>query len=229
MKTTTTKVSGLFLIVSLFSGLALLNAAENEKNVLTPEIIAKAKELHGHTCPGLCIGFRAAEWVAREFETGKPENRLIAVSEIGMCGVDAFQIVLDCTAGKGNMIVKNSYGKHAFNFYRPRDGKKVRLLWKMKETPEFQKKMQSINSDDPKARNTAMQEYIMSAPFDDLFVVQEPLEEMPDIKRTKKDIPCSFCGEGVETLLIKEKDGKKICVPCLAKQQSGQNNISISP
>jgi formylmethanofuran dehydrogenase subunit E len=195
---------------------------QSKKEILTPEIIAKAKELHGHSCPGLCIGFRAAEWVAREFETDKPENRLIAVSEIGMCGVDAFQVILDCTSGKGNMIVKNSYGKHAFNFYRPRDGKKVRLLWKMKETPEFQKKMESVNSNDPKERNAAMQEYIMSAPFENLFVVTEPLEEMPDIKRTKKDIPCSFCGEGVETLLIKEKDGKKICVPCLLKQQ-GQN------
>jgi formylmethanofuran dehydrogenase subunit E len=214
-------------ILFLVSENVCRSGEQSKKEILTPEIVTKTQELHGHSCPGLCIGFRAAEWVAREFETDKPENRLIAVSEIGMCGVDAFQVILDCTSGKGNMIVKNSYGKHAFNFYRPRDGKKVRLLWKMKETPEFQKKMEAVNSSDPKERNKVMQEYIMSAPFDDLFVVTEPLEAMPDIKRTKKDIPCSVCGEGVETLLIKEKDGKKICVPCLMKQQPGQNNISL--
>jgi formylmethanofuran dehydrogenase subunit E len=83
-------------------------------------------EFHGHWCPGLAIGIRAAEWALKEM--GKsPDEEIVAVVETDMCGVDAIQYLTGCTFGKGNLIHKD-YGKNAFTFYRRRDGKAVRLV-----------------------------------------------------------------------------------------------------
>lgn len=177
--------------------------------VLTPEIIEKVKEFHGHACPGSYIGLRAAEWAMREFKTSENE-RIIVVVEVPFCGVDSLQVILGCTSGSGNMIIKN-YGKHAINFYRPRDGKKARIVWNMKESPEFKAKMNALEQNDRKARNELMQEYILSIPFEDLFTIMEPKEEMPDTSRTKREVPCSVCGENVDETRIKDRSGKKIC------------------
>lgn len=188
-------------------------AEEKPQFVLTPEIIGKVKEFHGHSCPGSYLGLRAAEWAMREFKTDDTE-RIVVVVEVPFCGVDSLQVILGCTTGSGNMIIKD-YGKHAFNFYRPRDGKRARLLKKNTESPELREKLDALDPKDRMARNRVMQDYILVAPFEELFVVMEPKEEMPDTSRAKQDAPCSVCGEGVDVTRIKEKDGKKICPACL--------------
>jgi formylmethanofuran dehydrogenase subunit E len=88
--------------------------------------IKETTNFHGHWCPGLAIGIRAAEWALKEM--GKaPDEEIVAVVETDMCGVDAIQYLTGCTFGKGNLIHKD-YGKKAFTFYRRRDGKAVRLV-----------------------------------------------------------------------------------------------------
>ena len=88
--------------------------------------IKDTMSFHGHWCPGLAIGIRAAEWALKEM--GKaPDEEIVAVVETDMCGVDAIQYLTGCTFGKGNLIHKD-YGKNAFTFYRRRDGKAMRLV-----------------------------------------------------------------------------------------------------
>src|SRR5512136_1823556 len=90
--------------------------------------IRDTTRFHGHWCPGLAIGIRAAEWALKEM--GKsPTEEIVAVVETDMCGVDAIQYLTGCTFGKGNLIHKD-YGKNAFTFYRRRDGKAMRLVLK---------------------------------------------------------------------------------------------------
>lgn len=209
----------LFTTLILTAGIAICSADEKNvsqeklKTILTPELIEKVKEFHGHSCPGSYIGLRAAEWAAREFGTMDGET-LVVVVEIPFCGVDSLQVVLNCTTGSGNMIVKD-YGKHIINFYRPRDGKKARLVWKLKESPEYQEKFKTLDPKNRAGRNRLLQDYILSAPFENLFLVMEPKEEMPDTSRSKQDVPCSVCGEDVDMTRGKEKDGKTICPACL--------------
>jgi len=76
---------------------------------------------HGHWCPGLAVGIRAAEWALREMGRAADEE-IVAVVETDMCGVDAIQFLTGCTFGKGNLIHRD-WGKNAFSFYRRRDGK----------------------------------------------------------------------------------------------------------
>ncbi|MFW5735152.1 MAG: FmdE family protein, partial [Oceanidesulfovibrio sp.] len=81
---------------------------------------------HGHSCPGLTIGIRAAELAL--LELGSPQDcDLIAVVETDMCGVDAIQFLLSCTYGKGNLIHKD-YGKMAFSFHDRYTGRGFRAL-----------------------------------------------------------------------------------------------------
>jgi formylmethanofuran dehydrogenase subunit E len=82
---------------------------------------------HGHSCPGLAIGIRAAEIALREME-GVGQSDLVCVTETDMCGVDAIQFLTGCTYGKGNLIHRD-YGKMAFSFYDRENGRGIRLLF----------------------------------------------------------------------------------------------------
>ena len=94
---------------------------------LDSDQVRHAIAFHGHWCPGLAIGVRAAQWALQEMGKASDEE-IVAVVETDMCGVDAIQALVGCTLGKGNLIFKD-YGKNAFTFYRRRDGKAARLVF----------------------------------------------------------------------------------------------------
>gem|GEM_PF-194176 len=73
---------------------------------------------HGHVCPGLSYGIRAAELCLSRLGANTADNPVVAVVETDMCGVDAIQFLTGCTFGKGNLIHRD-LGKMAFNFYTP--------------------------------------------------------------------------------------------------------------
>ena len=54
------------------------------------EQIEKTIAFHGHSCPGLTIGIRAAELAHRRLGAADKSDPL-AVVETDMCGVDAIQ------------------------------------------------------------------------------------------------------------------------------------------
>jgi formylmethanofuran dehydrogenase subunit E len=84
------------------------------------DLIDKTIAFHGHSCPGLAIGIRAAELALKRLSCAEGKD-LVAVVETDMCGVDAIQFLTGCTFGKGNLIHRD-YGKMAFSFYdRSRD------------------------------------------------------------------------------------------------------------
>jgi len=67
------------------------------------EKIKQTIAFHGHSCPGLAIGIRAAE-LARDRLGTPDQSDLVAVAETDMCGLDAIQFLTGCTYGKGNLI-----------------------------------------------------------------------------------------------------------------------------
>lgn len=93
---------------------------------INSELVQKTIDVHGHWCPGLAIGIRAAEFALSEIGKASDEE-IVAVVETDMCGVDAIQYLTGCTLGKGNLIYRD-YGKNAFTFYRRRDNKALRLV-----------------------------------------------------------------------------------------------------
>lgn len=78
--------------------------------------VDKAVAFHGHECPGLWIGIRAAELCLEELGHNDATPVTVVV-ESDMCGVDAIQVLTGCTFGKGNLIHRD-LGKLAFSFFR---------------------------------------------------------------------------------------------------------------
>src|SRR5680860_1042679 len=79
-----------------------------------PADLQRAVDFHGHVCPGLVIGYRAAKAAAHalQVETSGDEE-LILIAENDSCSVDAFQVLLSTTFGKGNLYFRD-HGKQVF-------------------------------------------------------------------------------------------------------------------
>lgn len=199
---------------------------------VTQEMIDKAIAFHGHWCPGLSLGIRVSAWVIQHMGTAKDEE-IVAVTETDMCAVDAVQALIGCTFGKGNLIFRDR-GKVAFSFFRRSDGKKVRLVEKMREDvlsqrmKELRRELTAQNLSEwirtklevelIRLRRKEM-DIILSTPFEELFHLREPLCELPPPARRLPTIVCDICGEGVMASRIREEKGRRLCIDCAEAEQ----------
>jgi len=167
-----------------------------------------AAEFHGHVCPGLAIGYRAAEAAVRALGPGRDtDEQMVAIVENDSCAVDAIQFLTGCTVGKGNLIFRN-YGKQVYTIGRRSDNKAVRVALKYGAmTPEGSKE-ERVNS-------------IMHAPLDDLFEVREVQLDLPKKALIFNSVPCAKCGEGVMEPKARLKDGKTVCPECFEEYDRG--------
>jgi formylmethanofuran dehydrogenase subunit E len=166
----------------------------------------KAVSFHGHECPGLAIGVRAAVVAMDRLKTGASEDEeLVCVTENDACGVDGVQALTGCTFGKGNLIYRGT-GKQAFSFFDRRSGKKLRLMLK------------SFTGEMSRA---ARMEFILNAPIDEVFSVGEPSFELPEPARHFSTITCQLCGEGAPEHKIRLQDGKTVCLDCFKAYDRG--------
>jgi len=200
--------------------------------MLLPEdfqpLVEKATSFHGHWCPGLARGIRAAVWALEHFGAASDEE-IVTVTETDMCAVDAIQALLGCTFGKGNLIFHNR-GKIAFNFFRRSDGKSARLVAKpAPHNPSARMKEIRAELDSPTLSSLHREELELEArqiralesdkllylPFDELFEVKDVTFAVPPMARRLPTILCENCGEGVMSSMIHEIDGKKLCIDCM--------------
>jgi formylmethanofuran dehydrogenase subunit E len=193
---------------------------------LTNDQIDAATSFHGHSCPGLTIGLRAAELALSEIGPHAADEELVCLTETDMCAVDAIQFLTGCTFGKGNLIYKDN-GKIAFSFWRRSDAKGVRLLFAPPkvddpEAAELKKKQATVGlSADEQARmKQKRQEHIqqlLSADLEDLFAIQ-PLSSKPPVKaRLMASLICEACGESTMESRTRNFMGQLLCTPCFDK------------
>ena len=135
------------------------------------KLYEKAGELHGHYCPGLAMGVRAAAAaldILRPEQTGK---NLYCIAECCACYLDGIQSVFGTTVGNGRLEIRES-GETAFNFYDRASGRSVRLV--AVDMPA------DLSRDEKK-------EFILTAPLDSVFA-QTParFEAPPDVPRKKR-------------------------------------------
>ena len=196
---------------------------------LSKKQIDQTIAFHGHWCPGLAIGIRAAEWALTEIGKAADEE-IVAVVETDMCAVDAIQFLTGCTFGKGNLIHKD-YGKNAFAFYRRRDGKAVRLVTR---TDTFQEGRQSLSRLNQKRQNDGltpseekvwdaarenMTFRIMAADLSELFDAKEPALPAPEKARILVGRICESCGETVMETRTRKYRQRTLCIPCFEALQ----------
>src|ERR1700690_3376478 len=92
-------------------------------------------DFHGHSCPGLAIGYRVSLGALKELVERSGDEEIVAIVENNSCAVDAVQVMIGCTVGKGNLIFKD-YGKQVYTFIRRPSGKSIRISVNIKKQPE---------------------------------------------------------------------------------------------
>jgi len=190
------------------------------------DVIEAAIRFHGHSCPGLAIGIRAAEVALRDIGRADDED-ILAVVETDMCGVDAIQFLTGCTFGKGNLIHLD-YGKNAFTFYRRRDGKAIRLVTRpavmgpppdntvvaLREKEAAGKPLSPEEKDRLQEAVDARTRYVMDAALEEIFDIQPVSTPAPKPARIMKSVPCEACGETVMESRTRRFMGQTLCIPC---------------
>jgi formylmethanofuran dehydrogenase subunit E len=187
-------------------------------------------EFHGHTCPGLALGYRVSILALKELGKRALDEELVAIVENNSCAVDAVQVMTGCTFGKGNLIFRD-YGKQVYMFIRRPSGKGIRIsvVWKSPEETPQEKKMwdrytrgehseEVLNAvHNRKAKKIKM---ILNEREDKLFKIKKGEMNLPEEARLYPSIRCSVCKEKVMEPRARVRDGKIVCIPC--SERDGQ-------
>lgn len=188
---------------------------------------AEAARFHGHICPGLALGYRAAEVALERLRSGRAEDEeLVTIAETDACGVDAIQVLTGCTVGKGNLFFKD-HGKHAFTFINRQTGDAVRIIGNSsfdidaldpELAPLRERVMQGRVPDEEWAeyrkRTDRLVEVILDLPAGTLFSIREVDVEIPERARIFRSVPCSKCGELTAESRIRIENGNLVCRAC---------------
>jgi len=171
------------------------------------DLIKKAVAFHGHHCPGLEIGCRAAAIAMRQLEFARAEDEeIVAICETDACGIDAVQALTGCTVGKGNLIF-HDWGKQVYTFGRRRDGKGIRIALRYDAWPH-------CSDLSPEERRAAAFDRLNSASDEELFDIRPIEAPLPEKARIFKIVRCSHCGEGVMEPRAHLRDGQPACPEC---------------
>jgi formylmethanofuran dehydrogenase subunit E len=187
--------------------------------------IEGTRRFHGHSCPGLAIGIRAAEVALQEIDPHATDEEVVAIVETDMCGVDAIQYLTGCTFGKGNLIHRD-YGKSAFTFIRRSDGKAIRIAVRpdAREAPDpeqealYERVRQGEATAADQQRVQALRQAriqdIMERPLAELFTVQPVDPVVPTRAPLHQSLACDGCGEQVMETRVRLLEGARYCIPC---------------
>ena len=192
---------------------------------IPPETVEDIVRFHGHMCPGLAMGIRAAEVALREVGPHSSDEEVVALTETDMCGVDAIQYLTGCTFGKGNLIHLD-YGKNAYTFIRRSDGKAVRVSTRpgaFDRSPEHNELSARVRNESVTEEEQARYEQlranrtqeILHAPVEKLYAVEELKDvDIPPMARIHRSVACADCGEPTMEARIRELEGKDLCPAC---------------
>ena len=154
---------------------------------------------HGHECGGLTIGYKASlyaiDLLGLEFSD---DEQVVCICENDACGVDAIQVMLGCSIGKGNLLF-HMRGKSAYSFYNRKNGKSVRLVLKPK--PEGMTREESFA-------------YYQGCSPEEMFEVKDTTIPLPEKAKLFDSYVCDCCGETTGANWIRLADGKKLCLDC---------------
>lgn len=190
--------------------------------------VAEAVRFHGHLCPGLIIGVRAARYALREIGAHSQDEEIVAVVETDMCAVDAIQSLVGCTFGKGNLIHRD-HGKNAFTFYRRADGKGVRLITRPQAWGPRDPADEAIaarvrtggGSADDKARYGALQAArtaeVLARDEAALFEITPVTTPPPLPARIQRSLACEECGEMTMETRTRRFADRVLCIPCFER------------
>jgi formylmethanofuran dehydrogenase subunit E len=170
------------------------------------DLMERASRFHGHICPGLAIGVLAAKYVLENGFNFSPNEEIVAVVENDNCSIDALQVLLSTTYGKGNLIHQD-YGKLNYTFYNRETKKGIRLSVKIHK---FQgKKMTKLER---------IQKILKMKP-EEFFTITKIEFNPPGAAQIEESVPCEICGEPTMGSRLMFYEGNSICIPCYKAQR----------
>lgn len=158
---------------------------------------------HGHSCPGLAIGYRMTTAAMNFLAQNQAEDEeLVAIVENDACGVDALQFISGCTFGKGNLIFRD-YGKQVYTLYSRQSGKGVRVAFTDTNAPA------GIRQDRQK-----FIDWLKGAAESDIVMLTPVTIPEPPKARIRQSVVCERCGEMVMETRVRDAAGRLLCIPC---------------
>lgn len=156
-------------------------------------------KFHGHECPGLAIGYKVSRAASKYLDINFSEDEeIVCIAENDACGLDAIQLMLGCTVGKGNLLIRLR-GKSVYHFYNRKNGKSVRMSLK--------KKPMDMDREEYK-------KFLLESDPMDLFNFEESKIEVPEKARIFLSYDCEECSEKTSEQFTRLQGGKKVCLDC---------------
>lgn len=195
-----------------------------------PEDLKRCIAFHGHLCPGLVYGYLVAKEAVRLLGLRRSQDEgVVAISENDTCAVDALQVLLGTTTGKGNLILKD-YGKNVFTVLNRSDKRALRFSRKgaYRYEGEYPEEFAELEAAFAAGRATMKQRMhqkllkaldLLSKPLDAVFDTKEVKYPEPPYAPLAPSEACARCAEmTMATRMIEIKDGRRLCIPCAQEE-----------
>lgn len=167
------------------------------------EVWEKVVAFHGHECPGLAIGVKLYEAVLAQMKLERAKDEeFYCITENDACSVDAIQVLLGTTFGKGNLFFKD-HGKQVYTVVNRGTNEAYRFYFNCQEKR------------DSKAEFLA---YLLDTKGEELFDVKKVDSPLLEKAKIYKSYPCAICGESTSEHRLKNRNGELICLDCLAEE-----------
>ena len=198
----------------------------NAQDIMNSAEFQRCAAFHGHICPGLSIGFRAAQTAMQRLrEDRSVDEEIVAIVETDACAADAVQVLTGCTFGKGNFICKD-HGKMALTLISRNSGRGVRVAMQagaFAPSAEHAALMQKAGSRGAtraerrrfEALHAQRSRDILESPADTLFTITAVEAELPPRAPIEPSQPCPRCGEPTMPAKMELADGLRVCRGCL--------------
>jgi formylmethanofuran dehydrogenase subunit E len=188
-----------------------------------PEDFQRCVEFHRHVCPGLAIGYGAVKAALRSLDLPPSmDEEIVTIVENDSCAVDAIQVLLGCTFGKGNLVFRN-WGKQVYTFLQrkantgvrvsfigPMPGHDERKILRQKiaagtATPTDERRLLEL-------RDEAIKHLISGS--EELFSITHAGSDLPPATVPVITEPCPVCGEYTVVGRMISKEGQLLCAEC---------------
>lgn len=164
---------------------------------------------HGHSCPGLAMGYRMSTAAMKALGLCRSgDEEVVAIVENDACGVDALQCVTGCTFGKGNLVFRD-YGKSVYTLFSRKSGRGVRVVFHGRGIP-----------DGLREERAAYAAFLLECPDETIIEMQSLAQDIPLPARIRTSVLCPLCREFVMDARLREFDGQNVCIPCAEQNAS---------
>ncbi len=204
--------------------------ADNEVNMLVDLRLKQIADFHGHLCPDLIIGYRAAQYALSRLEIRlAAPGSLRVIVENSTSAVDAIQMLTGCTPGNLRLAIRDE-GKHIYTFLADaQHGLCLALAPAGQEMPPEMLALESkIQAGRSSLEETALYQHLLDQrilqllrlPPEALFNARWVEVAWPEQPLSSAIQVCDGCGEPVIGSHIVVAAGRRLCQRCVAARKA---------